>query len=114
MFAKSKNQLWKESGTSLSFKDWIERESKKGNFAPKDSLNASGNEDLLDTKKLEDTIGIANIANPDKFETILGIKQNTDSEVNKNNVLGLNKWVLIVSVLAIAGAVGYKLYTKKK
>ena len=29
---KSANQLWKESNTSLSFKDWIEREKEKGIF----------------------------------------------------------------------------------
>ena len=27
---KSANQLWRESGTSLSFKDWIQREKDKG------------------------------------------------------------------------------------
>ena len=27
---KSANQLWRESGTSLSLKDWIQREKDKG------------------------------------------------------------------------------------
>ena len=35
---KSANKKWKESGSSLSFKEWIERENRKkepeGNFIP--------------------------------------------------------------------------------
>ena len=31
-FSKSANQLWKESNTSLSFKDWLDREKEKGKF----------------------------------------------------------------------------------
>ena len=31
---RSANQLWKESNTSLTFKDWIDREKQKGMFIP--------------------------------------------------------------------------------
>ena len=30
----SANKLYQESGSSLSFKDWLEREKAKGNFIP--------------------------------------------------------------------------------
>ena len=33
-FSKSANQLWKESNTTLSFKDWLDREKQKGRFIP--------------------------------------------------------------------------------
>ena len=29
MIEKSANQLWRESGTTLSFKDWLNREKRK-------------------------------------------------------------------------------------
>lgn len=112
-FAKSKNQLWKESGTSLNFKDWLERETMKGTIPPKEHLlSVTGENNALDTTKIEDSLGINN---NDKFEKILGINQNVNnSSLNKNSFLGLNKWILLSSVLLISGAVVYKFYTKKK
>lgn len=109
-FAKSKNQLWKESGTSLRFKDWLDRETMKGTIPPKEALNVEGVDASLDTTQLEDTL-----INTQKFEKILGISSDAnDVPIDKNKWLGLNKWVLLSSVLLIAGAVGYRIYTKKK
>jgi hypothetical protein len=110
-FQKSKNQLWKESGTSLKFKDWLEREASKGTIPPKEHLlNATGEDSLLDTKKLEDSL-----TNTENFEKILGIsKQTNDTPIDKNKFLGLNKWILLSSILLISGAVAYRIYTKKK
>jgi hypothetical protein len=111
-FAKSKNQLWKESGTTLRFKDWLEREAMKGTIPPKEQLlNVEGKDEALDTTKLEDSLGINNT---DKFEKILGINKPEDTSKDKNSFLGLNKWILISSVLLISGAVAYKFYTKRK
>ena len=112
-FGKSKNQLWKESGTTLGFKEWMNRETLKGTIPPKEELlNATGGDGSLDTTKLEESLGINNT---DKFEKILGINKAEDVVgVNKNKFLGLNKWILLSSVLLISGAVAYKLYTKKK
>lgn len=39
----SANTLYKQSGTSLPFKEWLSREKEKGNFIP----NAIANEDFL-------------------------------------------------------------------
>jgi hypothetical protein len=112
-FAKSKNQLWRESGTSLTFKDWLERETTKGTIPPKEHLlSVAGETNQLDTTAIEDSLGINNT---DKFEKILGINQSSsDISINKNNFLGLNKWILLSSILLISGAVAYKFYTKKK
>ena len=109
-FAKSKNQLWKESGTTLRFKDWLEREAMKGTIPPKEQLNVTG-ADALDTTQVEDTLGI----NTDKFEKILGIStEQNDVGVDKNKFLGLNKWVLLSSIVLISGAVAYRFYVNKK
>jgi len=93
---KSANQLWKESGTTLSFKDWIEREKEKGMLIPNKTVNDS-------IALIKNTIGIQN-----------GNDVVTLAETNTNTVLGLNKWVLISSVLIIVGAVGYSIYKKRK
>jgi hypothetical protein len=94
---KSANQLWRESGTTLSFKDWIEREKEKGMLIP--------------NKLVSDSISL--------IKTNLGIKDATVEnfelqDTNSNTILGLNKWVLISSVLIIAGAIGYNIYKKRK
>lgn len=41
MTDKSANQLYKESGTTLSFKQWIEREKAKGVHIPNIEANAA-------------------------------------------------------------------------
>jgi hypothetical protein len=93
---KSANQLWKESSTTLSFKDWIEREKQKGMLIP--------------NKLVSDSLALVKIK--------AGIQNNEDkvisSESNSNTVLGLNKLVLISSVLIIFGALGYSIYKKRK
>lgn len=117
-FTKSANQLWKESNTTLPFKNWLEREKEKGQFIPnKKFFNISG----IDTTKLDkvleeanekavDTLGL----DSDKFENKIGIKNDINISRNKNKFIGLNKWVLISSLFLIGGAVVYKIYYKKK
>lgn len=93
---QSANKLWKESGTSLSFKDWIQREKDKGVIIPNTLVENV-------TKDIRTSLGI-------------GIPTSTiiKSDKNKNLVLGLNKWVLISSLLIIGGAIGYSVYKKTK
>ena len=85
---KSANQLWKESGTSLSFADWIEREKDKGTS--------------IANKLLEDIV------------TPFQVKTETDNNTLKisKTFLGMPDWVLIVGVAIISGAIYYK-YNKK-
>lgn len=116
-FKKSANQLWKESNTSLSFKDWLEREKQKGMFIPnKKYQGIDGFDNSRVDKVLEEANKKANdsLLDVTKFEDKIGIVKSNPYEVDKNKFLGLNKWLLIGSVVVIAGAVAYKIYNKKK
>ena len=90
---KSMNKLWKESGTTLTFKEWLERENNKKvetkeNFLP---FNA----DYVINSKIE-------------------IKTPNTNIPNKKKVLGLDKSVIIFSGVLIAASIGYYVYTKIK
>jgi hypothetical protein len=117
-FKKSANQLWKESNTSLSFKDWLDREKEKGKFIPNKKFKGVNG---IDTSELDKVLEEANAKavdtlglDSDKFEKQLGIKNNIGTFRDKNKFIGLNKWLLISSLVLIGGAVVYKIYTKKK
>lgn len=117
-FKKSANQLWKESNTTLTFKDWLEREKEKGQFIPnKKFISANG----VDTNEIDKVLEEANAKavdtlglDSDKFETQIGIKNNIGISPDNNKFIGLNKWLLIGSLILIGGAVVYKIYYKKK
>ena len=98
---KSANQLWKESGTSLSFAEWLQREKDKGNFIPNKSV-------VLDTEQFvaDSTATIRNVLNLDKPEAVVAKDANT--------VFGLNKWLLLMSLAIIGGAVAYNVYKKRR
>jgi hypothetical protein len=93
---KSYNQRWKESGTTLTYKEWRKREDDK--MASFDGL----------IPKLQDTASY----------------QRTKSEMNKDGVvkkdisnktiLGINKYVIVLGGIIILGAVAYRIYQKNK
>jgi hypothetical protein len=85
---KSANQLWRESGTSLSFKDWIQREKDKG-VQIKNKLLENVVSSIQETDK-KDTTDIARFG------------------------FGIPKWVIYTGVSIISVAVVYKLYKAKK
>lgn len=93
---KSANQLWKESGTSLPFADWLEREKNKGKFIP--------------NKFVQDSLAKAKIQ--------LGIEKDPNAvlvnDPSKNKWLGLSKGALALSIIIILGAVTYKVYINQK
>jgi hypothetical protein len=110
---KSANKRWKESGSTLTFKEWIDRENKKnqefeGNFIPfqgetkvnqvvSDSLGSDSIKRTIDEAK-QDLIDAS------------GYKVETD----KSNILGLNKGVLVFSTLLIVGSLSFYFYQKYK
>lgn len=96
---KSANQLWRESGTTLSFKDWIKREKEK-------YANADGERDLIPNIPLQDTVqrAINEVKKDAGFKT----------ESSNKTVLGINKTVIIVAGILIAGVVAYKIYQNRK
>ena len=109
---KSANQLWKDSNTSLSFKDWIEREKSKGVFIPNKKFMNFGGVDTdysIKNSSIKDTLNISK----DRFKEELGLNKKP-AVISKSKLFGLNKGVLIVSTLLIVGAVGYKIYQKRK
>ena len=85
---KSASQLWRESGTSLSFKDWIQREKDKGVE--------------IKNKLLEDVVDSFKEANE------------TDTIKTKRFDFGIPKWVVYTGVSILTFAVVYKLYKAKK
>lgn len=87
---KTANQLYKESGTNLPFKEWIELEKEKGQFIKNDTLTSVVKE-VLNSKD-----------NPKPNNT------------TSNKVFGLSKPIIISSVLIVAFAIGYKIYSSKK
>jgi len=117
-FNKSANQLWKESNTTLSFKDWLDREKQKGKFIPNKKFKGV---DGIDTSKLDDILEQANQKTLDslgldsnKFEDKLGITKKDFVFRDSNKFIGLNKWLLISSLVLIGGAIAYKVYKKNK
>lgn len=117
-FSKSANQLWKESNTTLSFKDWLDREKEKGKFIPNKKFKGV---DGVDTTQLDKVLEEANQKTIDslgldskKFEDMLGISTREVKGRDANKFIGLNKWLLISSLVVIGGAIAYKVYNKNK
>ena len=99
---RTANQLWKESGTTLPFKVWIEREKEK-------SLNAdgTGTETIMINSALNDSINSA-------ISQLNQQTGNKDAAPTDNTILGLNKTVVIFSAIIIVVAIGYGIYRKTK
>jgi hypothetical protein len=119
MEQKSPNKLWRESGTSLSFADWIEREKNKGKFMVNKKFevffNSSGIESTKDfvSNNIEKSKEWINDS-IEQAKINLGIEKTQEPIKKDTSFIGLNKGVLIVSGLIILGAVAYKIYQKRK
>jgi hypothetical protein len=87
---KSANKLWRESGSTLSFKEWIDRENQK-----KESV-------------------VANFIGEDLVDKTLNNTPQNSGELNTKSVLGLNKGVVILSSLLIVGSLSYYFYMRLK
>lgn len=101
MELKSANQRYKESGSSLPFKEWLNREKAKGIVIPKNGVT-----DVYE-KKLQELI---------KEGKVLASNTGVDIKPKKvsKKVLGLDRNLLIVSGLLIVGAFAYNYYRKTK
>jgi hypothetical protein len=96
---KSLNQRWKESNTTLSYKEWRRREDDK--MASFDGLSAT-KEKVVGTSLFE------------KAKADMKLKGGYKEEISTQNVLGINKYVLVVGAILVVSAIGYKLYKRKK
>lgn len=97
---KSANQLWKESGTTLSFKDWLSREKEK--FS-----NADGGVDnFIKNKPLNESIQ----------KTLEVMKKNSGlkQDISNKTIFGINQNVVIVGGIIVLGAIAYKIYQNRK
>ena len=104
---KSANKRWKESGSTLSFKEWIDRENKKkeseGNFIPFIPEPSS---------TFKDTINATLNRSKEGIERTAGYR--TAEQADTSKVLGLDKRILVFSTLLIVGSVTYYFYQKLK
>lgn len=92
---KSANQLFKESGSSLPFKQWVEREKDKGTFMYANGLQSKLNTVIAD-----------NIAS-----SITEVEQ---PKIPKNQIFGINKFVVLGLGLVVVAAIGYSFLNKRK
>ena len=92
----SANQQYKLSGSTLPFKDWLNREKEKGEVIPKSGVSDVVRDALLNSNLIKE-FDVEPAPNVEK----------------KSTVLGLSKPILILSALVIVGAVAYKYYYKK-
>jgi hypothetical protein len=98
---KSANKQWKESGSTLTFKEWVDRENKKkdsmpSNFLPFDSSTSVGQTQ----QQIADSIKV-DIQNS---EDIMGAYRYNE---DKSKFLGLDKTTFIFSGLLIIGSLTY-------
>ena len=106
---KSPNKLWRESGTSLSFADWIQREKDKGAFLANKQFEKFANVEGV----IDDATWLEKVKNQSRID--LGIdKIVKEKEFKDNTFIGLNKTLLLISGLIVLGAIGYKIYQKRK
>lgn len=95
---KSLNQQWKESGTTLSYREWRIREDEKmasfdGVVIPQPTVDSS-----IIKNALKD----------------LQTKGGYQTDTSNKTILGINKYVLGFGALIVIGAIGYKIYKKSK
>jgi hypothetical protein len=95
---KSYNQRWKESGTTLSYKEWRKREDDK--MASFDGmptkLTMEGTDNLKSAR-----------------EELLK-KSGYQTDISNKTIFGINKYVIIIGGIIIVGAIGYKIYQNRK
>jgi LPXTG-motif cell wall-anchored protein len=94
---KSYNQRWKESGTTLTYKEWRRREDDK--MASFDGIKAPN---LNDSALYKKTIN--------EMAKVGGYKETTSGKTT----FGINNNVLLVGGLLIVGAIGFVVYKKIK
>ena len=96
------NQAWKQSGTLLTFKEWIDRENKKQQVTKENFIPFDSNIPNVTV----DTTAIDNVGKDIK------ITNSSSNKLNKSKVLGLDSSVLIFSSVIITASLAYYIYTK--
>jgi hypothetical protein len=109
----SANQRWKKSGTTLPFKEWINRENEKekakeSSLIPSfEPFQANNFQNFDNTNQVvNDTIN--STLNANSYKPPLVTQEDT------NQVLGLDKKIFIFSSLLIVGSLSFYFYKKLK
>jgi len=102
---KSANKRWKESKSTLTFKEWNDRENKKNEsvhstFIPFDGIPTQN------TSSIDSTLQEAQ-------KDIL-VASGFKDQPNTTKVFGLDKNILIFSAILVVGSVGFYFYLKSK
>lgn len=104
---KSANKRWKESGTTLTFKEWIDRENKK-----KDGDDSF----FIKSKKdnFANQVGGSSISDSVTDSVNVSYYDDTNNvpEEHTNKIFGLNQTIVIVSAVLLVGSLGYLAYKK--
>jgi hypothetical protein len=103
MIEKSANQLWKESGTTLSFKDWLNREKRK-------FVNFNG-----DAKK-PNVLMVNTPLNEEIKKTIGGIRESVGYKTKESgkSVFGVNKTLILLVGVGALAFITYKVIQSRR
>lgn len=96
---KSYNQRYKESGTTLSYKEWRRREDEK--MASFDGVKIPS-PNLSDSASFQQT------------QKELLAKSGYKSDISNKTTFGIPKYVLVLGGVLIVGAIAYKIYKTRK
>ena len=107
MEEKTASKKWRESGSTLTFKQWIDRENKKKDSQETDFFNLDG---TSSSSSIQDIVHQSLSESEDSSIGVIGVKTNED----KTSVLGLNKNIVIFSTLLIVSSLGYYFYKRIK
>ena len=122
--SKSANKIWRESGSALKFNDWL-KEWNKTNLTESTLHSAlpfdgNGISETFNTRAADASLNIPDPILSVTNETLAAVLPATAAATpatttsDSNNVLGLNKTVLIASAVLITGAVVYYFYMKRR
>jgi len=100
---KSANKKWKESGSTLSFKEWINRENKKKDSLKSNFLSFNSNEE--NQAQIADKIR-EDIQNSEDMGGVI--------QEDKTKFLGLDKSIFLFAGLLLVGSLGYFFYNRAK
>lgn len=96
---KSLNQLYKESGTTLTYKEWRKREdAKMASFSG--LIPSPPSPSLQDSSQYKSTLS--------QMAVVGGVKVKESG----NTIFGINKYIVIIGGFIIVGAIAYKIYKK--
>lgn len=102
---RSLNQRYKDSKTTLSYKEWRKREDEK-----QASFDGYKFPEIPKVKKVNIEDSVVYQQAKEKFKESDDLK----TDLSKKKVFGINKWVLISATVIVLGAVGYKIYKNRQ